>query len=449
MSRRAGTLGIIALGILAVVSVRCASAATIDLFPPSSFELAAERLNPGDTLIVHAGTYAETGRIAITVKGTAAAPVVIMGALGEARPLIMRPPGAPVENTIDIVGATYLTLKGLEITGQSGGDGVNMSGAPSNIVLEDLVIHAVEVGINFRSSMQFITARRNHIYATGVGGGTGEGMYVGCHDGSCAVSQSLIVGNWIHDTRGSSQGDGIEIKLGSHSNVIRDNVIHDTRYPCIILYGTLGNPANVVEGNVTWNCDDTGIQAAADSIIRNNIIFATTGGGFTSQDHAGATPANLSFVHNTIIGGSPCLRLNNWSNKPGLVLANNAVYCGSGYAIAGVSGVTVAGNVLVPSTSLLPPSGYTTGRSTALDFADAAGRDAYPTPDSRVVDAGASAQVTAADFNWTSRSGIPEAGAYTLTTPANPGWRVIPGFKPLGQPGDGIPPAAPFNLRVQ
>jgi hypothetical protein len=159
------------------------------------------------------------------------------------------------------------------------------------------------------------------------------------------------------------------------------------------------------------------------------------------------TPANLQFVQNTIIGGSPCLRLSSWNSKPGLVLANNAIYCGSGYAIGGLAGVMVAGNVILPSTSQLPASGYVVGRSAALDFVDAAGRNAYPTSDSRIIDAGATAHATEFDFNWTPRLGAPDAGAYTWTGPTNPGWLPVPGFKPLR--GADPAPAAPSGLRVQ
>jgi hypothetical protein len=426
-----------------------AMAATIHIHPGGSFEAAAESLNPGDTLVVHAGTYAQSARVAITVKGTPTAPVVITGAPGEARPLISRVQTASVQNTIDIVGATHLTLRGLEITGQVGGDGINMSGSPSHILLEDLDIHDVAVGINFRSTMHHITARRNHIHHTGIGGSTGEGMYVGCHEGDCAVSDSLIEGNWIHHTRAAEQGDGIEIKKGSHSNIVRDNVVHDTKYPCIILYGTQGNPPNLVEGNVMWGCDDAGIQVAADAVIRNNIIFATTGGGLTSQDHAGVTPRNLQIIHNTIVSGSPCLRLSSWNNKPGMVLANNAIYCTSGsFAVSGLTGVTVTGNVVVPASNPLPASGYTLGRSAALDLVNPGGLNAYPTADSRVIDAGAAAFVTPADFNWTERTGPADAGAYTWTGPSNPGWAVTSGFKALPS-GDSLPPGIPSNVRVR
>ncbi len=324
-----------------------------------------------------------------------------------------------------------------------------MNSNPAYVTLEDLDIHDVDVGINFRSSMHHITVRRNRIHGTGSTAATGEGMYVGCNDGTCAVSDSLIEGNLVYNTLGASQGDGIEIKKGSHSNVVRDNVIYDTHYPCILLYGTEGTPRNVVERNVMWNCGDSGIQAAADAIIRNNVILSSPSNAFNSQDHNGVTPQNLEFVHNTIVGAGIGLRLSNWANKTGLVLANNAVYCGSGgYAISGVDGVVVTGNVILPSTSSLPSSGYRTGRSVAQDFVDAANRNVYPSADSPSIDAGTLARAVADDFNCTSRTGTPDAGAYTWNGSSNPGWSVGPAFKPPCGAAQS-PPPVPGNVRAR
>jgi len=114
--------------------------------------------------------------------------------------------------------------------------------------------------------MDHITARRNEIYDTN---DTGEGMYIGCNDGTCSVHDSLFENNYIHDTLAAEQGDGIEVKKGSYANIVRDNVIHDTHYPCIIAYGTQGNARNVIERNVVWNCAEAGMQVAADAVIRN------------------------------------------------------------------------------------------------------------------------------------------------------------------------------------
>ncbi len=77
------------MGIIAVLSMIWLTsglyAATIEIHQSDSFEAAVENLNPGDTLIVHEGTYADSGRISIKVKGTVSAPVVIKGADGESR----------------------------------------------------------------------------------------------------------------------------------------------------------------------------------------------------------------------------------------------------------------------------------------------------------------------------------------------------------------------------
>jgi parallel beta-helix repeat protein len=416
------------------------------LNPGSSFEAAVESLVPGDTLNVHAGTYDGTGRISITVQGSAAQPVLVRGAPGEARPLITRPAGSTAQNTINIEGASYLTLSGLEISGN--GDGINLNLNPHHITIEECEVHHVSVGVNFRSSMHHVTVRRTHIHDTGVDGYTGEGLYVGCNDGSCAVSESVIENNWIHDTMLASQGDGIEIKLGSWGNLVRDNVIYNTKYPGILLYGTMGNARNIVERNVLWNNGDSGIQAAADAVIRNNIILDSPGNGFNSQDHNGVTPNRLEFVNNTIVGGSPVLRLSNWANKQGMVLANNAFYSTGGYAVGSLSGVVVTGNVAYPATTALPSTGVVSGYGRSIDFVDVVNRNLYPAPGSKLIDAGNAAYAPPDDFNGTPRTGTPEAGAYTWTQNANPGWPVTPGFKvPIDMLVDGAPPAAVRDLQ--
>ena len=107
------------------------------------------------------------------------------------------------------------------------------------------------ISANSSGTYEGLKILRNHIHHTN---GTGEGMYLGCNSNGCRVANSLIEGNYVHHTNGPnvSQGDGIELKEGSYGNTIRDNVIHDTNYPGIITYSTVGNgAANVIEGNVT------------------------------------------------------------------------------------------------------------------------------------------------------------------------------------------------------
>jgi Bacterial Ig domain/Right handed beta helix region len=415
---------------------------TIQLNPGSSFETAVESLQPGDTLIVSPGTYTDTGRISITVRGTASAPVVVKGVDGQARPVITRPAGAAVQNTINVEGATYLTIKGLEIVG-NGGDGINMNGGPSNITLEDLDIHDVDVGVNFRSSMNNITVRRNHIHRTGIGGGTGEGMYVGCNDAACIVRDSLIENNWIHDALpGTTQGDGIEVKVGSHSNVVRDNVIYNRPYPGIFVYGTGTNPSNLVEGNVIWNCLE-GIYAVADAIVRNNIVIGS-GTGLSLYPHVQvAQIKNIVAVNNTLYGNSSGVYMRWGSGVSNVRLANNAIYSPGKAAVDAGSGIAagaaVAANYIEGSSSVaIDNARFFDGGSAGTAFVDAANRDFWPRAGSLLIDRGSATEAPALDFNRSARSAPIDVGAYeALGLAANPGWRITEGFKGVSTGGGG------------
>lgn len=401
----------------------------IHIYPGDDFASAAESLQPGQTLVVHEGSYVHDYRLSISVQGSPSAPVVIMGAPGESRPLIHT---TAQQNTINVEGASYLTIKGLEIT-STVGDGININSNSHHITIFNNSIHEVDVGVNVRSDAHHLNVSHNEIYNTGIDGGTGEGMYIGCNYASCVVWDSVFSNNLIGPgLPGTTQGDGIELKPGSYNNTISDNVIHDRDFPCILVYGSGGGAPNIIDGNVVWNCGDSGIQAAADARIFNNIIFGDDSvTAFNSQDHQGVTPNNLEFVHNTVVGGNPCLRLDNWGGKSGMVFANNAVYCQNDYyVVADLSGVSVDGNVFWPA---VPSSfsGSLLGVSPGADFIDVNNKDVYPAPGSSLIDAGSSSFSLSYDFNHNPRSGVPDAGAYEFSTVSNPGWHVSASFKDI------------------
>jgi parallel beta-helix repeat protein len=429
-------------------------AATIEIYPGANvFKPAAESLKPGDTLIVHEGTYLENNRMSIQVQGTAAAPILIKGADGEARPLITRPTSASLQNTINIEGsARYLTIKGLEIIG-NGGDGINMSGTLSFITLEDLAIHDVDVGINFRSSMDHITVRRNHIYNTGRDGGTGEGMYVGCNDATCIVRDSIIENNWIHDVLpGTTQGDGIEIKVGSFGNIIRDNVIYNRSYPGILVYGTGANPVNVVEGNVVWNSLE-GISPLSDAVVQNNIVF-NSGCGLCIYSHVQVSQRkNITAVNNTLYNNDDGIYYR-WSGS-NLILANNAIYSPGKTAIDSSGAISSTGGAVAAnyvegamSGDVVGGGRFLNGGTSASAFVNPAGNDFWLKTGSPLIGAANASYVPGTDFNGTTRTSPFDVGAYATNGQAtNPGWKIGPGLKQIGSPI--MLPAAPTNLRVQ
>ena len=222
----------IALAIACLLAPAIARAGVYEIRPGDDLFARLRMLAPGDEVIVHAGTYTTPGLVQVTWAGTEAAPIVVRAAPG-ARPVIA---GTPAQNVLDL-GGSYFTLRGFEIRG--GSHGIRLA-ATDHATLEDLVLHDLgDVGISCNRPAQscaFLTIRRNEIYDTGKAG-TGEGMYLGCTAAACTLRDSLVERNFVHDT-GGDQGDGIEIKWGSWSNVVRDKVIVRSRFPGIFVYGS-------------------------------------------------------------------------------------------------------------------------------------------------------------------------------------------------------------------
>ena len=336
-------------------------------------------------------------------------------------------------------------MKALRDDKRTGGDTLIRLYHCDNVWIDQCHIHHGDgVGITANTEdTRFLYITRNHIHHPGGADDSGEGMYLGANNSAVRMSQSIVALYHVHDCRGT-QGDGIELKQGSFNNWIVENHVHDTNYPGILTYSTVGNGApNIIEANVIWNTNDYGIQSAADSIIRNNIVL---GSGIGLQAHQAGSPSNQVIVHNTVIGSG--IEVRNVSGS--VVIANNAVYSNSGSAIALISGtlslVTVAGNVGVGGISGAS-GGFSTG-SLAADFVAAHYNgappiDLFPKTGSALIGAGAVTHVTAEDFNVTARNGVADAGAYRFQAGGNPGWTLSPAFKAMSGT---VGPNPPTNL---
>lgn len=437
-------LGCLLLVLLAAVVAVPSRAAEIG--PGDDLRAAIAALGPGGELVLRGGTYSLNSGFRITVNGTQAQPAVIRAKAGE-RPLIHQT--NPGHNVIEISGSSHLVVRGVAFTG--GSHGIRLMSS-NFVTIEDCEVYETgDVAISANSGGTYTGLRllRNHIHHTN---GTGEGMYLGCNSNACRVADSLIEGNYIHHTNRASveQGDGIELKEGSYGNVIRDNVIHDTNYPGILTYSTVGNgPANLIEGNVIWNTNDNSIQVAADAIIRNNIVL---GSPVAFQSHQAGSPSNIQFVHNTVVTDGAGVNVRNVTGS--VIIANNAVYAASGAAINLISGntglVTLAGNVGRGGLSGAS-GGYVNGNGLAADFVNGHFNGAppinlFPRTGSALIGAAAAAHATPIDFNGTSRSGSADAGAYRYAASGNPGWQITASFKAVT--GSVAPPNPPTNVRV-
>lgn len=346
---------------------------TIHLYGGEDLHAKMKTLKPGDKLIVHEGTYSYSGWYKLELKGTAEHPIFIEGAAGE-NVVITRPDVS--QNNFNIDNSEYLAFRNLKFIGGSSGIRI---GEANNIIFEDNEVaytdgNAITANQENASYLYFM---RNHIHDTG---GHGEGFYIGAHDGSSIVHHSVIYNNWVHDlcVRACIQGDGIEIKQGSYANLIKDNIVYNTPYPGIIVYGTEGMEPNVIEGNFVMNSGDNGIQARSGVRIRNNIIVNSTNAGINVRD--GSEPVrDVEILNNIIVNASQGLYFlhpaNTWEN---VIIANNVIYNPGGVAIQGVTGGTVQGNVVLGTFPPQIASGVTLGNSIEEDFINAAEYNFYP-----------------------------------------------------------------------
>lgn len=431
-------------GALLSLALFGANASAIDITPSGDLRAAIAALNPGDELVLAGGMYTMSSRFGVTVVGTQQQPITIRAKTGE-KPRIHMNTNA--QNIIEVQGSRYVTFRGIEFTG--GSHGIRLMDSDF-VTIEECEVHEtgdVAISANSGGTYEGLRILRNHIHHTH---GTGEGMYLGCNNNACRVANSLIEGNYIHHTNGADvvQGDGIELKEGSYGNIVRDNVIHDTNYPGIIVYSTVGNgPANVLEGNVIWNSNDNAIQAAADVTMRNNIIL----GVVALQSHQAGSPGNVEIVHNTIINEGSGIDVRNVVGP--VLIANNAVYSQNSQAIRLISGslnlVTLAGNVGRGGLSGAS-SGYSEGQGIGTDFVNGhygvPPIDLFPKSGSALIGAASAAHAAALDFNGTSRTGTNDVGAYRYSSSGNPGWQIAPGFKTRGNI---VRPNPPTNVTAQ
>jgi MYXO-CTERM domain-containing protein len=419
-----------------------AHAATYEVRPGDDLFAAMEALVAGDELVVHEGVYStqrESGSWlrSITLEGTSEAPIVVHIAEGAA----VRLEGDPArsQNILNL-GGSYFTFSGFEMTG--GSHGLRLQ-TLAHATLADLHIHHTgEVGLSANtpaSTYDHLTVQGLEIHHTA---GHGECMYLGCNDGACTMFNSLVEFNWCHDTTNSSQGDGIELKTGSYGNLIQHNVIVDSHYPGITLYGSDGDP-NIVEGNFVINSDDAGIQTVGNAVVRNNVVINAGTYGIFSKASQGFTPSNLYIASNTVVHHSgtdqtACLRANDWTaESTGIVVSNNALYCEGSTAMrlnGGDAFASVTHNVVVGTVDV--SAGTSPGAGLNEDFLDPANHVYYPIGAALLETGLPGAVMPSADFDCLLRGDRADVGAYDGTAGAHGGWTLPDGFKWCVEEGD-------------
>jgi len=250
----------------------------------------------GHEVVLAARTY--RGGVEITRGGTPHRPVVIRGAEDGPRPRIVPIPG--VGFLVD-VRANDVVLRHLAFAPTARGVHAIILRGVSRVTVEDCEFEGIG-GLSVVETMNGSGSRvsRNRFLRC-----RATPLYFGCHSGSCAVTDLVVEGNYIHGVRSPDVGYGMQLKLDS-SGIIRDNVVIDTKGPAIMIYGARGDAGpTVIERNFAAGSRRSSgiVVGGGPAIIRNNIAVGNAEAGIALEDYdRRGLLSHIEVCHNTVSG---------------------------------------------------------------------------------------------------------------------------------------------------
>jgi parallel beta-helix repeat protein len=254
-----------------------AAAGTADA-PWQTLQFAADRVAPGDRVVVRPGAY--TG-FYLDTSGTPAAPIEFLAEPG----VLINQRNTTTPDGINLEGASHILIDGFAVTGMERA-GVRSVGFPSNFA-EHVTVRNVHAYNNARWGI-FTGHVDDLLIESNVASGSAieHGIYVSNSGDRPVIRDNLIFdnhGSGIHMNGDLSQGgDGII----SHALVSR-NVIYNNAAP---------DPMNNLGGGSGINMD--GVQ---NSRIENNLLYNNHASGISlySIDGAQGSIGNV-VVNNTV-----------------------------------------------------------------------------------------------------------------------------------------------------
>jgi len=303
--------------------------------PFATINHAVRGLKPGDTLLIRAGTYAESLVNAIPGGISWSAPVTVAAYPGETVTL------RPASNTADAIlyfasccekyiivqgliidasnaradavkitwssslgASSHIRLQNDEIENTPNGMGILIKGDPStgNNVDYNEIINC-KIHNNGSTSLQhgiYISTSHNLIDGSDVYSNAGYGIHLYDMDAhnSLFVQSNVIRNCKVHDnSTATGYSGGIVIATGDNNLVYNNLVYNNTRALTggIELYHNVN--ATYVLNNTVYNNDYFGItneSAATNSVIQNNIVYNNASGGINNNGTAATIDHNTS-----------------------------------------------------------------------------------------------------------------------------------------------------------
>ncbi|SEC09280.1 Chondroitinase B [Amycolatopsis tolypomycina] len=416
---------------LLVVPGPAASAAQVRVTSLAALQSAMDKANPGDTIVLADGSYSAGSTLSIKRSGSSSAPVTIAAEHSGQATITGSKTFAFASGVSNVVlrgfkfrgsarlsvpaGASNnrLTRNDFQLT--TDGNWVTVSGDDTVVdrnVFQNRTSEGVFLQILGPSGAMAKRVHVHHNYFfnhqfTGTNGG--ESIRLGLSDRQSSTANALIENNLFE----KADGDSEAISVKSSDNVVRYNMIRDSKGYIVLRHGN----RSTVEGNVLFG---SGIRFHGnDHKIVNNYV-ANSGDRaivFGSGDEADSGPTSklhdrpdrVTVAYNTVLGSSSVIDGDGGDFKPkDCVVADNIVKGTSGTLVTlpGGSVVKYEGNITFGGAAGIP--------SRNVDpklVKDAAGlyRLASGSP---AIDTGVGSYPAAAkDFDLQARSGTFDVGA--------------------------------------
>ncbi|MCC6198358.1 MAG: right-handed parallel beta-helix repeat-containing protein [Burkholderiales bacterium] len=316
---------------------------------PERYREAVRALRPGDTLRLEPGTYAQ-GLDVHRLIGTADKPIVITGAAGISRSVLVATPG---RNTISIVDSAFVRIADLDLDGRNVAvDAVKAEGTSrfahhielSRLRISRFAASQQNVGISTKCPAWNWTLRGNRIDHVGTG------LYLGNSDGSAPFVRGVIEGNVVSGTRGYAMQIKhqltwpieLEALAGNGETVIRYNTLAkranssqgELARPSLLLghwpvSGRGSGERYLVYGNLLLdNPTEALFQAEGNVTLYNNVFVNRHGDGVAIREH-NDIPREIVMRHNTVVARGVGVLLRNAAPGARQTVAGNAIFAGS------------------------------------------------------------------------------------------------------------------------
>jgi len=310
-------------GLLMLLLFLCPTAvpaATVEA-GPGDYRERLSQLEPGDRLVLRAGTYRQ-GLPVHDLQGTAEAPITIRGPRQGPPARVM---GRRGHNIVSLVDAAHVRIAHLVLDGRGlAVDGVKAEGHSryahhinlENLTIQNLARHQQIVGISTKCPAWDWVIRGNHIR------NAGTGIYLGDSDGSAPFIGGLIEGNRVTGSMGyalqikhqTRRPDGLGLPRAPRDTVIRYNVLAKdagsatgamARPNLLVGHFPAEGPGArdryLIYGNFLVNNPTEALfQGEGRLAFYNNVLINPAGPGAVVQPHKGI-PRAVWLFHNTVI----------------------------------------------------------------------------------------------------------------------------------------------------